>query len=89
MRAAIVTLLFLNALLQAKLWFGDGGFGELRALNAEYQAQQTENERLALRNRALAAEVMDLREGLEAVEELARMELGMIQPDEEFYQVVD
>ena len=52
-------------------------------------AQREENERLAKRNAALAADVQDLKEGREGVEERARAELGMVKPGETFYQVVE
>ncbi len=61
----------------------------MRRLEEAVARQEAENRRLAERNRALAEEVLDLRSGLEAVEERARSELGMIKKDETFYQVVE
>ncbi|NND45270.1 MAG: cell division protein FtsB [Xanthomonadales bacterium] len=84
--AAILLLLFL--LLQFKLWFGDGGFRAVTQLEARVAAQAEENETLLQRNRELQAEVEDLRERLDAIEERARSELGLIKEGEEFYQVV-
>ena len=75
-------------LLQAKMWFGEGGYRDVQRLAARVEEQARENEMLAQRNRELQAEVEDLRQGLEAIEERARSELGLIKEDEEFYQVV-
>ncbi len=60
----------------------------MRRLEQRVESQAQENEALAQRNRELRAEVEDLRQGLGAVEERARSELGLIKEDEEFYQVV-
>ena len=89
MRALNVILCVLLALLQLKLWFGDGGVRELSQVQRMVDAQQAENEMLQERNRLLITEVRDLKEGTEALEERARSELGLIAPDEEFVQVVE
>jgi cell division protein FtsB len=70
------------------MWFGEGGFSDVRRLEQRVEEQVKENETLAQRNRELQAEVEDLRQGLGAVEERARSELGLIRENEEFYQVV-
>jgi len=88
MRALLAILLLLFILLQVKLWFGEGGYGDVKRLAQRVEEQALENEALAQRNRELQAEVEDLRQGLQAVEERARSELGMIKENEEFYQVV-
>jgi len=88
MRAVLAILLLILILLQVKMWFGGGGFSDVRRLEQRVEEQSQENEALAQRNRELQAEVEDLRQGLGAVEERARSELGMIKEDEEFYQVV-
>ena len=75
--------------LQSPLWIADGGVRDAYLLNRALDAQIAENERLAERNAALAAEVQDLKAGLAAIEERARNELGMIKEGETFYQVVD
>jgi len=75
-------------MLQFKLWLGEGGFREVARLEARVGAQREQNEMLLQRNAELQAEVEDLRERLDAVEERARNELGLIKPDEQFYQVV-
>ncbi len=74
--------------LQIKLWVGDGGMRDLRAIRARVSEQQTENARLKQRNDALHADVEDLKHGQDAVESRARSQLGLIKPGEVFYQVV-
>jgi cell division protein FtsB len=89
MRALIAVLLVLVLVLQFKLWFGDGGLLEVRKLRQEIAVQQEENAALRERNAALEAEVTDLRQGLAAIEERARSELGMVVRGETFYQLVE
>jgi cell division protein FtsB len=88
MRSLLVVLIILLALLQYKLWLGEGGFTDVKRLEQKVAEQQQENALLQQRNEELQAEVADLREGIEAIEERARSELGMIQEEEEFYLVV-
>ena len=88
MRVLLAILLLILILLQLKMWFGEGGFSDARRLEQRVEEQAKENEALAQRNRVLQAEVEDLRQGLGAVEERARSELGLIKESEEFYQVV-
>ena len=88
MRAVTLVLVILLVLLQFKLWLGEGGFAEVRRLEARVGDQRQQNEELLQRNAELQAEVEDLRERLDAVEERARNELGLIKPAEQFYQVV-
>jgi cell division protein FtsB len=75
-------------LLQYRLWVSQSGVRELAPLRAAVAAQSAENSRLSERNRELAAEVHDLKNGMTALEERARSELGMIGGNETFYQVV-
>ncbi len=75
--------------LQWELWTGRGGIPDVDRLEQRVAAQRAENEALRARNRALAADVEDLKTGREAIEERAREELGMIRDDEVFYQVVE
>ncbi len=82
-------LLALLGALQYQLWTGQGGLRQLRELREAREVQLSENRDLLERNRALEAEVADLKAGLEAVEERARSEMGMIKSDEVFYQVID
>jgi cell division protein FtsB len=88
MRVLLAILLILLVALQFKLWFGEGGYRDVQRLAERVEEQAAENEALAQRNRELQAEVEDLRQGLEAIEERARSELGLIKENEEFYQVV-
>ena len=74
--------------LQYPLWIGKGSWLRVWELDRSLAAQKEQNAKLKARNDALDAEVRDLKEGLEAVEERARLELGMIRKDETFYQVV-
>jgi cell division protein FtsB len=87
MRVLIAIFALALALLQLKLWMPDGGLRELAELKARVEAQSAQNAVLAARNAALEAEVVDLKEGLDAVEEHARAELGMVKRSETFYQV--
>lgn len=88
MRSLLAILLLVLIALQVKMWFGEGGYGDVKRLEVRVEEQAIENEALAQRNRELQAEVEDLRQGLQAVEERARSELGMVKENEEFYQVV-
>ncbi len=89
MRWAIGLLVILLVLLQYKLWVGDGSLAEVWDLYQQVEMQKDENRRLRERNQALEAEVLDLKQGLEAIEERAREELGMIKEDETFYQIIE
>lgn len=89
MRVAVGAMTGLLLLLQYQLWLGHGSVRDVWRLEKSVAAQLRENEALRQRNDALEAEVKDLKSGLEAVEERARRELGMIRDDEVFYQVVE
>lgn len=89
MKLLVIILLVLLALLQYRLWFSPGGMSDVNELKKTKQELIAENERLRERNASLAAEVIDLQHGLEAVEERARSEMGMIESDEVFYQIID
>jgi cell division protein FtsB len=75
-------------LLQYRVFLSNDGIREVLRLQSAVEAQKVENARLAERNRRLAAEVHDLKQGYAALEERARSELGMIAVNESFYQVV-
>ena len=89
MKVLIAILFLLLLILQYKLWFGDGNMREVWELQTTIEKQESENKKLRDRNVALEAEVKDLKQGLEAIEERARNELGMIKKDETFYQIVE
>jgi len=86
MRIIIIILGVLLVLLQLEVWHQHGRVGELLQ---RVEEQRQNNQQLAARNAALEAEVVDLRSGLDAVEERARTELGLIRGGEEFFLVVD
>jgi cell division protein FtsB len=88
MRPLALVLVVLIAALQYPLWFGKGGWLRVWEIDRELQAQRASNEKLRQRNAALEAEVRDLKNGYEAIEERARNELGMTKPDEIFYEVM-
>ena len=88
MKALAAFLAGLIVVLQYPLWFGKGGWLRVRDLDRQVVAQQAVNAGLKARNDALDAEVRDLKQGLDAIEERARAELGMIRKDETFYQLV-
>ncbi len=89
MRVVIAVLVLLLLVLQFRLWVGDSSIWEVWRLQTAVEQQQQENRRLKERNQALEAEVNDLKQGVEAIEERARSELGMIKKNETFYQVTD
>ncbi|WP_373508497.1 cell division protein FtsB [Thiocapsa sp.] len=89
MRLLILVLLLLLAGLQFRLWVGEGSLAEVHGLKNEIAAQEEELVRLRARNQELQAEVMDLRDGVDALEERARRDLGMIKPGEIFIQVIE
>jgi cell division protein FtsB len=89
MKKLIVLLLLLLVYLQYRLWFGDGSLQEVWELHREVEAQRVENLQLRERNAALEAEVRDLQQGLDAIEEHAREDLGMVKEGETFYQLVE
>ena len=76
-------------LLQYPLWFGKGGWLRARELDRQVNAQKNSNDGLKRRNAGLEAEVKDLKNGLEAIEERARFELGMVKDNEVFFQVLE
>ncbi len=88
-RIPALVLILLVAGLQYRLWVGQGSLAEASRYHDLIEAQRGENIALAARNRALNAQVLDLKQGLAAVEELARSELGMVRDGEVFYQVVE
>ena len=88
LRWLLVVLGTVAVLLQAQLWLSDGGYRKTMKLRAAVAEQRAMNEQLRERNAALDAEVVNLKQGLEAAEERARTDLGMIGPKETFYQVV-
>lgn len=88
MRVLAAVLAFLIVVLQYPLWLGRGGWLRVWDLDRQVSAQKDQNDKLKRRNAALDAEVQDLKQGFEAVEERARSELGMVRQDEIFFQII-
>jgi cell division protein FtsB len=86
-RLAVTLLIGLLLVLHAQLWFGRGSVGEVAQMQRRLDEQRARNAVAQQANERLAAEVRDLKEGLEMVEEKARMELGMVKPNEIFVNV--
>jgi len=89
MKLLTVALLVLLGTIQYPLWLGKGGWLRVSEVDQQIQAQRETNARLKARNAALDAEVRDLKQGMEAIEERARSELGMIRQDEMFFQLLE
>jgi cell division protein FtsB len=89
MKAIIIALIFLVALLQYEFWFAKGSVRTAIKLKHDISAQAKENQKLDGRNVAIAADIKDLKKGNESIEEHARNDLGMVKEGETFYRVVD
>lgn len=89
MRWLLIVLTLILLFLQYRLWVGEGSLAQRQVLKHKVEIQQQENEALRERNKVLANEVANLKDGLESVEERARTDLGMIKEGETFYMVVD
>lgn len=89
MKTLAFVLLFLLVWLQYKIWLQDGGIPEVLQLQDEVAVVKTDVKQLRERNASLDAEVQDLKKGLDAIEERARSELGMIKEGEVYYQVIE
>jgi cell division protein FtsB len=87
MRVVTVSLAVLLTLVHAELWLGKGGAPRVMELQSKLKLQRTSNDADRLRNEQLSAEVRDLKEGLEMVEEKARFDLGMVKPNEILVQL--
>ena len=88
MKILVAVLLLLLIGLQYKLWFGDGSLSEVVQLSRELEIQKAKLRELEERNRILEAQVLDLQNGLDAFEEKARNDLGMIKQGETFIQLI-
>ena len=89
MKALTLALAALIVLIQYPLWLGKGSWLRVWEVDRQIRSQRDSNRQLQARNNALEAEVRDLKVGLDAIEERARSELGMIRQDEIFYQILD
>lgn len=83
------TLIALIIVIQYPLWIGKGSWLRVWDMSKQVDVQLEKNQKLAARNGGLDAEVRDLKQGLEAVEERARVEFGMIRSNETFYQIIE
>ena len=81
-------LLIIVTLLQYRLWFGKYSVAEYRQVNQQVESQRQQNAKLVQRNQLIRADIEDLSAGLEAVEERARNELGLIRDGETFYRIL-
>lgn len=82
-------LVALTVLIQYPLWLGKGGWLRVWEVDRQLEAQRGRNQQFQVRNQSLEAEVLDLKQGVDALEERARYELGMIKGDEVFFQIVE
>lgn len=89
MRILTLLLVGLIAALQYPLWLGKGSWLRVADMDRQLREQRDKNTQLRARNSSLEAEVQDLKQGLEAVEERARVELGMVKIDEVFFQILE
>ena len=89
MRNLAIVFGVLIVLIQYPLWLGKGGWLKVWNYERQLESQKDANQKLQLRNDTVDAEVRDLRSGMEAVEERARFEMGLIKPDEVYFQVVE
>ncbi|SDO20407.1 cell division protein FtsB [Vreelandella arcis] len=83
----LLALLLVLGMLQYQLWLGEGGWHDLQQLEQRVAVQEAENVPLRERNARMAAEVTDLKNGLDAIEERARSDMGMVRTDEQFFWV--
>ena len=88
-RPMLLALLGLLMLLQYRLWFGAGGINERQSLEAQVANDSAENQRLTQRNEALADRVIELQNGQEMLEAVAREDLGLVREGEEFILFID
>ena len=89
MKLLTLALLMVIALLQYPLWLGKGSWLRVWEVDQKLRAQGESNQKLQARNAVLDAEVRDLKQGFEAIEERARSELGMVRRDEIFFQILE
>jgi cell division protein FtsB len=89
MKLLSLAFIALIAFLQYPLWLGKGSWLRVWEIDRQVRTQRETNQKLVLRNTSLDAEVRDLKQGLDAIEERARSELGMIKRDEMFFQILD
>ena len=89
MKAVMILLTVILVLLQYRLWFSHDGLPAVLYLHRQVEIQRQDNDVLEERNKVLAADVYDLKSGLDALEERARNDMGMIKSDETFLQIIE
>jgi cell division protein FtsB len=89
MRVIVVCLILALIGLQYKLWLGDGSIAQWIQLEEKLHAQEEENKKLSARNRAIEADIVELKSGDQALEEQARFELGMVKDGEVYYHFAE
>ena len=89
MRFLLALLLLIFLALQYRLWVGEGSYAEVRHLQQEIANKKADLVRMEKENQELRAEIEDLKKGLEAIQERARSELGMIKEGETYFQIVE
>ncbi|MBT8440096.1 MAG: cell division protein FtsB [Gammaproteobacteria bacterium] len=89
MRFLLALLLLIFLALQYRLWVGEGSYAEVRHLQQEIANRKADLKRMEKENQELRAEIEDLKKGLEAIQERARSELGMIKEGETYFQIVE
>ncbi|EJR0682249.1 cell division protein FtsB [Vibrio parahaemolyticus] len=88
MRIFVIALTLLFGWLQYTLWFGKNGVSDYYTVKDEIEVQQQVNSKLQARNNEMFAEIDDLKQGLDAIEERARHELGLVKEGETFFRIV-
>lgn len=89
MPTVLAILFFTLVGLQYKLWFGEGNITQWKQLEKKLEAHKQENEKMASKNNAMQADILELKRGDQALEEQARYELGMVKQNEVYYHFVD
>jgi len=89
MRVLVISLTSLLLVTQYQFWVGNGGLFDAYSLQTRVKLQKSVNNKLAERNKALLGEVLDLKQGYDAIEERGRTDLGLVKPGETFYQVIN
>lgn len=88
MRLFISLLLAVLVLFQYDFWFGKNGYFDYKNTEQEISLHKAENAQLSQRNQTIAAEIKDLKEGVEAIQERARLQYELVKPNETFYRIV-
>lgn len=88
MRLLILLLLGVLMLFQYDFWFGKNGYLDYKETEREISQHKAENAKLSQRNQVVAAEIKDLKEGVDAIQERARLQYELVKPNETFYRIV-